>query len=70
MKEEAGVTAHTVHKEDFGRLAYTGTGRIYSPEGRKIVQLGMGLPGHEIDALAASLPPIAAEVVAALRLSA
>src|SRR5262249_18109089 len=39
MKKEAGVTAHTVHKEDFGGLAYIGTGRIYSPEGRKIVQL-------------------------------
>jgi hypothetical protein len=39
MKEEAGVTEHTVHKEDFGGLAYIGTGRIYSPEGRKIVQL-------------------------------
>ena len=39
MKREAGVTEHTVHKEDFGGLAYIGTGRIYSPEGRKIVQL-------------------------------
>jgi hypothetical protein len=39
MKKEAGVTAHTVHQEDFGGLAYIGTGRIYSPEGRKIVQL-------------------------------
>jgi len=39
MKEEAGVTEHTVHKEDFGGVAYIGTGRIYSPEGRKIVQL-------------------------------
>src|SRR5215475_9445288 len=39
MKNEAGVTEHTVHKEDFGGLAYIGTGRIYSPEGRKIVQL-------------------------------
>ena len=37
MKHEAGVTEHTVHKEDFGGLAYIGTGRIYSPEGRKIV---------------------------------
>src|SRR5262245_13252011 len=39
MKREAGVTAHSVHKEDFGGLAYIGTGKIYSPEGRKIVQL-------------------------------
>jgi hypothetical protein len=39
MKQEAGVTEHTVHQEDFGGLAYIGTGRIYSPEGRKIVQL-------------------------------
>jgi hypothetical protein len=39
MKREAGVTEHTVHKEDFGGLAYIGTGKIYSPEGRKIVQL-------------------------------
>jgi hypothetical protein len=39
MKREAGVSGHNVHKEDFGGLAYIGTGRIYSPEGRKIVQL-------------------------------
>jgi hypothetical protein len=39
MKREAGVTEHTVHKEDFGGVAYIGTGRIYSPEGRKILQL-------------------------------
>src|SRR5262249_30966007 len=39
MKQEAGVTEHTVHQEDFGGLAYIGTGRIYSPKGRKIVQL-------------------------------
>src|SRR5262245_38944774 len=39
MKREAGVTEHTVHKEDFGGIAYIGTGKIYSPEGRKIVQL-------------------------------
>jgi hypothetical protein len=39
MKLEAGVTEHTVHKEDFGGRAYIGTGKIYSPEGRKIVQL-------------------------------
>ena len=39
MKREAGVTEHTVHKEDFGGVAYIGTGKISSPEGRKIVQL-------------------------------
>ena len=39
MKKEAGVTEHTIHQEDFGGVAYIGTGRIYSPEGRKIVQL-------------------------------
>jgi hypothetical protein len=41
MKREAGVTEHTVHenKEDLSGLAYIGTGRILSPEGRKIVQL-------------------------------
>ena len=39
MKLVAGVTEHTVHKEDFGGLPYIGTGKIYSPEGRKIVQL-------------------------------
>jgi hypothetical protein len=39
MKKEAGVTAHTVNKEDLGGHAYIGTGGIYSPEGRKIVQL-------------------------------
>ena len=39
MKREAGVTEHTVQKEDFGGLAYIGTGKILSPEGRKIVQL-------------------------------
>src|SRR5262245_48732030 len=38
MKKEAGVTEHTIHHEDFGGVAYIGTGRIYSPEGRKIVQ--------------------------------
>jgi hypothetical protein len=38
MKRESGVTEHTVHKEDFGGVAYIGTGRIYSPEGRKILQ--------------------------------
>ena len=39
MKREAGVTGHEVNKEDFGGLAYLGTGRIRSPEGRKILQL-------------------------------
>src|SRR5262245_49055807 len=39
MKNEAGVTAHTVNKENLAGLAYIGTGGIYSPEGRKIVQL-------------------------------
>jgi hypothetical protein len=39
MKREAGVTAHTIQKEEFGGLAYIGTGRIQSPEGRKITQL-------------------------------
>jgi len=39
MKREAGVTAHTVNKEDLRGLAYIGTGGIYSPEGRKILQL-------------------------------
>lgn len=39
MKREAGVTGHEVHAEDFGGLAYLGTGRISSPEGRKIIQL-------------------------------
>src|SRR5215813_4383263 len=39
MKREAGVTAHTVNKEILAGLAYIGTGGIYSPEGRKIVQL-------------------------------
>src|SRR6516164_7033484 len=39
MKNEAGVTAHTVNKENLAGLAYIGTGGIFSPEGRKIVQL-------------------------------
>jgi hypothetical protein len=39
MKNEAGVTAHTVNRENLAGLAYIGTGGIYSPEGRKIVQL-------------------------------
>jgi hypothetical protein len=36
---DALLTEHTVHREDFGGVAYIGTGRIYSPQGRKIVQL-------------------------------
>jgi hypothetical protein len=39
MKREAGVTEHTVHEWDDSGLAYLDTGRIVSPEGRKIVQL-------------------------------
>jgi len=39
MKREAGVTGHEVHREEFGGLAFIGTGRIRSPEGRKILQL-------------------------------
>ncbi|HEX5957330.1 MAG TPA: hypothetical protein VFY92_01565 [Hyphomicrobiaceae bacterium] len=41
MKREAGVTEHWVHqdKEDLSGLAYIGTGRILSPEGRRIVEL-------------------------------
>jgi hypothetical protein len=39
MKREAGVTEHTVHQWDDSGLAYLDTGRIVSPEGRKIVQL-------------------------------
>src|SRR6516164_8606604 len=39
MKDEAGVTAHAVNNENLAGLAYIGTGGIYSPEGRKIVQL-------------------------------
>jgi hypothetical protein len=38
MKREAGVTVHE-NREDLSGLAYIGTGRILSPEGRKIVQL-------------------------------
>ncbi|HEX5999394.1 MAG TPA: hypothetical protein VFZ16_08345 [Hyphomicrobiaceae bacterium] len=41
MKREAGVTEHWVHqdKEDLSGLAYIGTGRILSPQGRRIVEL-------------------------------
>jgi hypothetical protein len=39
MKREAGVTGHTIQREELGGLAYIGTGRIQSPEGRKITQL-------------------------------
>jgi hypothetical protein len=33
MKREAGVTGHEVHREEFGGLAFIGTGRIRSPRG-------------------------------------
>ncbi len=39
MKAEAGVTGHEINKEDFGGLAYIGTGRIFSPAGKNILQL-------------------------------
>jgi hypothetical protein len=42
MKREAGVTEHTVFREGqegINGLAYIGTGRILSPEGRKIEEL-------------------------------
>jgi hypothetical protein len=39
MKKEAGVTGHTVNEVDLRGLAYIGTGGIFSPEGRKIVEL-------------------------------
>ncbi len=39
MKNEAGVTGHEINKEDFGGLAYIGTGRIFSPAGQNILQL-------------------------------
>ena len=39
MKREAGVTGHEINTENLAGLAYIGTGRILSPEGRKIVQL-------------------------------
>jgi hypothetical protein len=39
MKQEAGVTEHTVNTENFSGLAYLGTGRILSPEGRNMRQL-------------------------------
>jgi hypothetical protein len=39
MKLEAGVRGHKINTEDFSGLAYLGTGQIYSPEGRNMVQL-------------------------------
>jgi hypothetical protein len=39
MKREAGVTDHEINYRDLGGLAYTGTGQIMSPEGRKIMEL-------------------------------
>lgn len=39
MKREAGVTEHTVWPIENGGLAYIGTGKIKSPEGRNIRQL-------------------------------
>jgi hypothetical protein len=39
MKEEAGVTEHAINTEDFAGLAYLGTGRIRSPEGRNLREL-------------------------------
>jgi hypothetical protein len=51
MKREAGVTGHEVIKEDFGGLAYLGTGRIRSPEGRKIRQLWIPPSRNFLDGL-------------------
>lgn len=39
MKKEAGVTGHEIIREDFGGLAFLGTGRIRSPEGQNMRQL-------------------------------
>lgn len=39
MKREAGVTGHEINTEDLRGLAYLGTGRIYSPEGRNLMEL-------------------------------
>lgn len=39
MKQEAGVTGHEINTENFGGLAYIGTGKIKSPEGQNIRQL-------------------------------
>jgi hypothetical protein len=33
MKQEAGVTEHTINTEDFSGLAYFDTGKIILPEG-------------------------------------
>jgi len=39
MKREAGVTGHEINRHDLGGLAFIGTGRIKSPEGRNLRQL-------------------------------
>jgi len=39
MKQEAGVTGHEINRENFGGLAYIGTGKILSPEGQNMRQL-------------------------------
>jgi hypothetical protein len=39
MKEEAGVTAHTINTENLDGLAYFDTGEILSPEGRNMREL-------------------------------
>lgn len=39
MKQEAGVTGHEINGENFGGLAYIGTGKILSPEGQNMRQL-------------------------------
>ena len=61
MKREAGVTDHDINERDLGGIAYIGTGRILSPEGRKIMELytlahecghiflhGIGTPGYHL----------------------
>jgi hypothetical protein len=45
MKKEAGVTEHTINSEDFAGLAYLGTGRIRSPEGRNLRERQTAKPG-------------------------
>lgn len=39
MKAEAGVTGHEINTESYSGIAYLGTGKILSPEGRNIAQL-------------------------------
>jgi hypothetical protein len=39
MKQEADVTGHEINTENFGGLAYIGTGKILSPEGQNMRQL-------------------------------